>query len=99
MNEKTNAQLLNENDLSAVSGGSMLDERRHAKYAVGQMVRFYYIHGSAKETFVPYQWIGKIIEVLNEPEGIFYGVELDEQARQIAGCPHLTLYFDCVFDV
>lgn len=99
MNEKKIPQMLNEKDLSTVSGGRISEDGRIPRYSIGQMVRFYYIDGYSKETHVSYCWIGKVIDIIYDPEGIFYTVELDDQAKQIAGRASLDLYFDSVFDV
>ena len=99
MNEKKIPQTLNENDLSTVSGGRISEDGRIPRYSIGQMVRFYYTDGCSKETYVNYCWIGKILDIIYDPEGIFYSVELDDQARQVTGRPSLELYFDSVFDV
>ena len=94
MSDKKETKMLNENELSAVSGGTG-DGADIDVYAVGQMVSFYYIDGN-KECHTVYNWVGKIVEILHEPEGIFYRLEVDEQARQIIGDTHINLFYDLV---
>lgn len=97
MNENKNLQPLNETDLSDVSGGS--NEHFHIpRHSVGQVVRFGYTEGSSKETLIFYNLLGTIVEIIHEPEGIFYKVELDEQGKQTLGSSYLTIFIDNVID-
>lgn len=97
MSEKNKVQILNENELSAVNGGYHFpQEDFDAAYPIGQMVRFGYIH-SEKNDNVYYEWVGKVLEIVPEyPEGFFYKLELDEQARQIANTSYLLIWYECV---
>lgn len=97
MNEKKNLQPLNETDLSDVSGGS--NEHFHIpRHSVGQTIYFSYIEGDSKETLVPHILTGTIAEIIPEPEGIFYRVELDEQGRQVVGSSRTITFIDNVMD-
>ena len=97
MNDKKNLQPLNENDLSDVSGG--WNEQLHAaRHSVGQTVRFAFTDGNTRETLVSYTWLGTIVEIIHEPEGVFYKVEVEEQARQILGSSYKIIFIDDVID-
>ena len=97
MSEKNKVQILNENELSAVSGGYRFpQEDFDAAYPIGQMVRFGYCH-SEKNDIVYYEWVGKVLEIVPEyPEGFFYKLELDEQGKQIANTSYLLIWYECV---
>lgn len=99
MNEKKNPQLVSEDMLSSVSGGALPEQAFIAEYSVGQRVRFVCLMGDTKESFVPYEWIGTVNAVIQEPEGIFYKLELEEQARQIVGYPYMTLYYENIIGI
>ena len=97
MNENKNLQLLNENDLSGVSGG--WNESLHtARHSIGQTVRFIFTDGDTKETLVSYIWLGTIISIEYEPEGVCYMMEVEEQARQILGSPYKLTSMENVLD-
>ena len=98
MNEKKNLQPLNENDLSNVSGGGRNEHLYIPRHSVGQTVRFAFSHGNTKETIVCYIWLGTIVDIIHEPEGVFYKVEVEEQARQILGSSQLLIFIDNVMD-
>ena len=97
MSEKNKVQILNENELSAVSGGYHFPQEDFAAaYPIGQMVRFGYIH-CEKNDNVYYEWVGKVLEIVPEyPEGFFYKLELDEQGKQIANTSYLLIWYECV---
>lgn len=87
MNEKQNPQMLNETDLSDVSGGNWISWSPCSAYSIGQMVDFFYSLDNQGIQF----WSGKIIGKTDTESGISYTIELNEQARQIAGTSSVSV--------
>ena len=94
-NEKNNFFMkIDEEVLSQVSGGSMSPEASTARFSVGQTVRFSYFHhefNGSYGSFGTYYFNGKVVEVLQEPDGIRYRLEVDEMAQSTTGQTHLTV--------
>ena len=98
MNENKNLQPLNETDLSDVSGGISNEHFHIPRHSVGQTIHFFHNECDSKETIVHHILTGTIVEIIHEPEGIFYKVELDEQGKQTLGSSYLTIFIDNVMD-
>ena len=90
MNEKQNPQMLNETDLSDVSGGNnwaYLPYDHSSSFSIGDKVQFMYYLENHGIQF----WNGKIIDKTNTDSGVSFTIELDEQARQLTGTSSVSI--------
>ena len=99
MNDMNESKKINENDLSAVSGGGIPVEGRIPQYSVGQMVRYSYLKiNESTGDVTPYFWSGIIVEVMIEPEGILYRIEADENAYGVTGNKYITVDYERIIE-